>query len=279
MARSRLIKPGFFKNETLAELGPWAQLLFAGLWTLADREGRLEDRPIRIQAEIFPYRFQNVEVDEFLGRLASGPDPFIIRYEAHQKRYIQIINFEKHNKPHHQEQGSNLPPLPKDFRITSEDVPKSNGSNPSLNLNPLPLNLKPVVAASPPASRPVAAPVVKRDVRNLLQGLGKPVVTVEKPVPVPREETPLAKLLTAVKILQGAEDDPEWNRVYFARYARPGTDLLRFFGGDWKMAGNCLEDIVDWLNRIQKTWTLETIIKHAPEWKRGPEAWRRSHAA
>jgi len=48
MARSRNIKPGFFRNEMLAECSPLARLLFAGLWCLADRFGRLEDRPKRI---------------------------------------------------------------------------------------------------------------------------------------------------------------------------------------------------------------------------------------
>jgi len=49
MARTRSIKPSFFKNEFLAECEPMARLLFVGLWTLADRDGRLELRPRRIE--------------------------------------------------------------------------------------------------------------------------------------------------------------------------------------------------------------------------------------
>jgi hypothetical protein len=49
MARARNIKPAFFKNEQLVELGMSTRLLFIGLWCLADREGRLEDRPKRIK--------------------------------------------------------------------------------------------------------------------------------------------------------------------------------------------------------------------------------------
>ena len=49
MARSRNIKPGFFKNEDLLDLPYEYRLLFVGLWTLADREGYLEDRPKRIR--------------------------------------------------------------------------------------------------------------------------------------------------------------------------------------------------------------------------------------
>ena len=32
MARMRMVKPGFFTNDTLAELDPFARLLFIGLW-------------------------------------------------------------------------------------------------------------------------------------------------------------------------------------------------------------------------------------------------------
>ena len=68
--RARNIKPGFFKNDTLAELDFAGRLLFIGLWGLADREGRLEDRPKKIKAEIFPY--DDVAVDSFLGELANS---------------------------------------------------------------------------------------------------------------------------------------------------------------------------------------------------------------
>ena len=54
MARARNIKPGFFKNELLAEMPPETRLLFMGLWCLADREGRFEDRPKKIKMELFP---------------------------------------------------------------------------------------------------------------------------------------------------------------------------------------------------------------------------------
>ena len=44
MARARNIKPGFFKNELLVGLPYEYRLLFIGLWTIADRDGRFEDR-------------------------------------------------------------------------------------------------------------------------------------------------------------------------------------------------------------------------------------------
>ncbi len=105
MARSRNIKPGFFKNELLVEQSMFVRLLFIGLWTLADRDGRIEDRPKKIRLELFPY--DNDDVDAALSCL-SGLG-FIIRYNADNKNVIQICNFLKHQAPHGTEKDSELP--------------------------------------------------------------------------------------------------------------------------------------------------------------------------
>ena len=107
MARSRNIKPGFFKNENLADLDPLARLLFAGLWTLADRDGRLENRPKRIKVEILPY--DECSIEELLAELEGGREQFIFCYEVDGEQYIQINNFLKHQNPHHKEQESTIP--------------------------------------------------------------------------------------------------------------------------------------------------------------------------
>lgn len=105
MARSRNIKPGFFKNEVLAEMPMEARMLFIGLWTLADREGRLEDRPKRIKMELFAY--DSFDVDPMLMRLQT--DGFVTRYEVDGVRFIQIENFVKHQDPHYKEKASEIP--------------------------------------------------------------------------------------------------------------------------------------------------------------------------
>lgn len=105
MARARNIKPGLFKNELLVEQSLFVRLLFVGLWTLADREGRLEDRPKRIKLELFPY--DSEDTDAALEILSESG--FIKRYEADGKRVIQIVNFLKHQTPHGTEKDSDLP--------------------------------------------------------------------------------------------------------------------------------------------------------------------------
>ena len=107
MSRIRSIKPTFFTNEGLGELAPLTRLLFIGLWTLADREGRLEDRPRRIKAELFPYE-EGFDVDAALDELAARG--FVLRYEVVAAgRLIQVVNFGKHQRPHAREAPSELP--------------------------------------------------------------------------------------------------------------------------------------------------------------------------
>lgn len=139
MARSRNLKPGFFKNETLAECSPLARLLFAGLWCLADRSGRLEDRPKRIRAELLPY--DDGSVDDMLNELHQAG--FILRYQVGEQRLIQVLNFGKHQTPHHKEPASTIPApdSPKSNPGQAPDSPKSSRAD-SLNLIPDSLNLE-----------------------------------------------------------------------------------------------------------------------------------------
>lgn len=103
--RARNIKPGFFKNELLADLSPAGRLFFQGLWCVADREGRMEDRPRRLWAEVMPY--DPYEGEEALQKLEANG--FIIRYEVGGVRYLQIVNFLKHQSPHCKEKPSVIP--------------------------------------------------------------------------------------------------------------------------------------------------------------------------
>lgn len=126
MARARNIKPGFFTNDVLAEVPPVGRLLFIGLWTIADREGRLEDRPRKIKAEVLPY--DDCHIGELLDALAARG--FIQRYEVDGNRYIQVLNFKKHQNPHMKEAGSTIPaPYSHDAVLVQE--PEENGSSPA----------------------------------------------------------------------------------------------------------------------------------------------------
>lgn len=106
MARARNIKPALFKNEVLGVADPLLTLLFEGLWVLADRSGRMEDRPLRIRGEIFPYR-DGLDMNAMLDWLQEAA--FITRYKVGGASYIQVLNFEKHQNPHKNEPASTIP--------------------------------------------------------------------------------------------------------------------------------------------------------------------------
>lgn len=129
MPRKRYLKPDFFLDEDLTECSPYARLLFAGLWLLADRDGRLEDRPRKIKAQTFPY--EQIDVEKLLQELEPH---HICRYESDEKQYIQILNFSKHQTPHPNETKSVIkPPTQADLtnseKINTLKIDKKHESN------------------------------------------------------------------------------------------------------------------------------------------------------
>lgn len=105
MARSRNIKPGFFKNEKLASCDPITRLFFAGLWTVADKQGRFEVRLDKLKADIFPH--EQVKLEPCLAQLWDKE--FISLYEDGDLHYGQVRNWKRHQSPHHKEIDSIIP--------------------------------------------------------------------------------------------------------------------------------------------------------------------------
>lgn len=159
MARTRGLKPDFFKDEDLACLPFEARLVFAGLLGLADREGRLEYRPKRIKVEIMP--FDDVDIDAICRRLADPKIPhrdgkkFITIYQADGELYIEICNFKKHQRPHHLEPKSKLPANPLNNGITCQSTLSDGLTTENIVLNP------PVPCSLNNRNRECASPVDK----------------------------------------------------------------------------------------------------------------------
>jgi len=129
--RARNIKPGFFKNEELASCSLYARLLFIGLWCMADRDGRMEKRPLRIKAEVFPY--DSLDINGELTVLERSG--FVQTYVVNGKEYLQVVNFLEHQRPHHTEAKSKLPTIPVGSVLTVSS-PLSHGEYPPDSLIP-----------------------------------------------------------------------------------------------------------------------------------------------
>jgi hypothetical protein len=107
--RSRNIKPGFFKNEELAECPFEGRILFCGLWCLCDREGRMEYRPRKIKAELFPYD-EGIDVDRLVRQLEERG--FVRRWSVEGMGFLEVLKFREHQNPHHRESQSVIPSPP-----------------------------------------------------------------------------------------------------------------------------------------------------------------------
>jgi hypothetical protein len=119
-------------NEDLCELGPYAYILFTGLWMIADRDGRLEYRPRRIKALAMPL-WDDVsakDVENLVEKL--GKSGFITTYENGGKSYIQVTNWRAHQNPDPREKASTIPPSPIHGAVSS---PESNGCGDTLELH------------------------------------------------------------------------------------------------------------------------------------------------
>jgi cytoskeletal protein RodZ len=114
-----------------------ARILFAGLWCQADRAGRLEDRPKRIQAKVLPY--DDCDCDKLLSELESRG--FIVRYVVESVSYIAVSEFSKHQNPHVKEAPSTIPaPCKSGARTVKGKTENRSSPSDSFNLIPDSLN-------------------------------------------------------------------------------------------------------------------------------------------
>lgn len=86
----------------------------------------------------------------------------------------------------------------------------------------------------------------------------------------PRALTDVQKLVLGFKAVMGVDpEDKGWDAVYFRRYSKPASELLKLFGGEGPKAADCIDAVVQALEKRGLSWTPETVVKHAGDWKNG----------
>lgn len=121
MPRLRTLKHGFFLDEEIGDLPPLCRLAFQALWTVADREGRLRDRPRELVIQALPYDLEWPSFDLVLWVLHLRG--LIIRYQLGDQQFIEIPRFCKHQKPHPKEAQSAIPPASSGLRLQAPEIP------------------------------------------------------------------------------------------------------------------------------------------------------------
>lgn len=109
MPRIRTIKPEFFTHWDLFNLERETKLpcrvAFAGLWTLADREGRFRWIPQQLKLGCLPY--DDIDFSRVLDALASRG--FIVKYRVDDQDFGCIPGWNKHQVINNRESQSSLP--------------------------------------------------------------------------------------------------------------------------------------------------------------------------
>lgn len=136
--RARNLKPSFFESDRVGSLPLMHRLLLEGLWCIADRMGRLEDRPLKIKGDIFRFdSFTEAEIDAALDNLSAKR--FALRYQVGGNRYVWVRTFLTHNRPHENEATSIIPRHPEDTNpeaLSTKDARAVNHGAKRTALNP-----------------------------------------------------------------------------------------------------------------------------------------------
>lgn len=114
--RTRLIAPDMFRDDRLCSLPPLYRLLYMGLVTSADKQGRLEDRPQRFKL-LLPC--DNIDTEDALCDMQRVG--LVLRYGG----YIQILDWKTWQRPSRLEKNSTIPPPPGYVDIPVDEISRS----------------------------------------------------------------------------------------------------------------------------------------------------------
>lgn len=102
MARKRMIDPNIWQSEDFGSLSDLAKLVFIGLFSLADDEGRGRCNPVYLKSTLFPYKenLRSADIEKTLSEISSRMS--VIFYLCDEKQYYSLYNWntwQKIDKP------------------------------------------------------------------------------------------------------------------------------------------------------------------------------------
>ena len=113
MARQRFIWPSIWEDLDVASLSRDERLLFIGLFSLADDQGRIEADPRYLKGNIFRYD-EDLTVEQVRAmrdRIATVLHRSVQLYTVDGRDYIQLKRWRRYQRPQYPK-PSNLPPPP-----------------------------------------------------------------------------------------------------------------------------------------------------------------------
>ena len=113
MARRRMLDPNIWESEDYARLSVLAKLVFVGMISNSDDEGRGRANAMYLKSKIFPYDTETTaqDIDKALDEIAQQLSIFFYRYEENE--YFILTNWHKWQKVD-KPQPSKIPPYDAD---------------------------------------------------------------------------------------------------------------------------------------------------------------------
>lgn len=93
MARKRMIDPNIWQSEDFGRLSTLAKLVFIGLFSLADDEGRGRCNPVYLKSTLFPYEegIRSADIDKTLSEISSNMS--VVFYSCDGSSYYSLYNW------------------------------------------------------------------------------------------------------------------------------------------------------------------------------------------
>lgn len=93
MARKRMIDPNIWQSEDFSKLSTLGKLVFIGLFSLADDEGRGRCNPVYLKSTLFPYEegIRSADIDKTLSEISSNMS--VIFYSCDGSSYYSLYNW------------------------------------------------------------------------------------------------------------------------------------------------------------------------------------------
>lgn len=102
MARKRMIDPNIWQSEDFGKLSTLAKIVFIGLFSLADDEGRGRCNPVYLKSTLFPYEenIRSADIDKTLSEISSNMS--VVLYSYNGSSYYSLLSwdiFQKIDRP------------------------------------------------------------------------------------------------------------------------------------------------------------------------------------
>lgn len=222
MARQRFIHPTLWKDPVIGRLLPLEQVLFIGLFSIADDFGRTIADPAYLRSELFAYKDYTAKKvksirDSVVEKVAS-----VHLYQATGVEYIALLKWHEYQKPKYPT-ASKLPaPFLEDAPILPQPSGKPGGSLPE-NLPTGRVGMGEGLGLGTSKGRPVVRPPASQELpdsemlERLLRIVGDSADEGTRGV-----LTSMARKLppaSLAKVIETTAKQPVWKRARYANGA------------------------------------------------------------